>query len=46
MNRRQKRLLEDLYVAWLAHSRRGEKREPLATVRRLVEAGDKRKARG
>ena len=39
-------LWEDLYDAYLAHSRRGERREPLATVKRLVEARAKRKARG
>jgi hypothetical protein len=44
--KQHKRLWEDLYDAWLANSRRSEKRESLAKVRRLVEAGAKRKARG
>ena len=44
--RKHKRLWEDLYDAYLAHTRRGERRESLATVRRLVQAGAKRKARG
>jgi hypothetical protein len=44
--KKHKRLWEDLYDAYLAHSHRGERRESLATVKRLVEAGAKRKARG
>jgi hypothetical protein len=44
--RKHKRLWEDLYDAYLAHNRRGERRESLATVRRLVEASAKRTARG
>jgi hypothetical protein len=44
--RKHKRLWEDLYDAYLAHNRRGEPRESLATVRRLVEASAKRTARG
>ncbi len=44
--KKHKRLWEDLYDAYLAHHRRGERRESLATVRRLIEAGAKRKARG
>jgi hypothetical protein len=44
--KKHKRLWEDLYDAYLAHSRRGERRESLATVKRLIEARAKRKARG
>lgn len=33
--KKHKRLWEDLYDAYLAHSRRGERRESLATVKRL-----------
>jgi hypothetical protein len=44
--KRHKRLSEDLHDAYLTHTRWGERRESLATVRRLVEAGAKRKARG
>jgi hypothetical protein len=44
--KKHKRLWEDLYDAYLAHSRRGDRRESLATVKRLVEASAKRKARG
>ena len=44
--KRHKRLWEDLYDGYLAHSRRSERRESLATVKRLVEARAKRKARG
>jgi hypothetical protein len=44
--KKHKQLWEDLYDAYLAHSRRGERRESLATVKRLVEARAKRKARG
>ncbi len=41
--KKHKRLWEDLYDAYLAHSRRGERREFL---KRLVEARAKRKTRG
>ncbi len=41
-----KELWEDLYDAYLAHRRRNEPRESLATVKRLIEAKGKRKARG
>ena len=34
--KKHKRLWEDLYDAYLAHSRRGERRESLATVKRLI----------
>ena len=44
--KKHKQLWEELYDAYLAHSRRGEPRESLATVKRLVEARAKRKARG
>ncbi|HEY8067913.1 MAG TPA: hypothetical protein VIF38_03395 [Burkholderiales bacterium] len=44
--KKHKRLWEDLYDAYLAHTRRGERRESLATVKRLVRASAKRKARG
>jgi len=44
--RKHKRLWEDLYDAYLAHSRRAEPRESLATVKRLIEVRAKRKARG
>ena len=44
--RKHRRLWEDLYDAYLAHRRRGEPRESLATVKRLIEGGAKRKARG
>ncbi|MEO8717885.1 MAG: hypothetical protein ABI423_06655, partial [Burkholderiales bacterium] len=44
--KKHKRLWEDLYDAYLAHTRRGDRRESLATVKRLVEARAKRKARG
>ena len=44
--RKHRQLWEDLYDGYLAHSRRGEPRESLATVKRLVEAQAKRKARG
>jgi hypothetical protein len=44
--RKHKRLWEDLYDAYLAHTRRGERRESLATVKRLVRTSAKRKARG
>ncbi len=35
--KKHRRLWEDLYDAYLAHSRRGERRESLATVKRLLE---------
>lgn len=41
-----KDLWEDLYDAFLAHRRRNEPRESLATVKRLIEAKGKRKGRG
>ena len=44
--KKHKRPWEDLYDAYLAHTRRGERRESLATVKRLIEAQAKRKARG
>ena len=44
--KKHKRLWEDLYDAYLAHSRRGERRESLALVKRLVEARAKRRTRG
>ena len=44
--KKHRRLWEDLYDAYLAHARRGERRESLATVRRLIESRAKRKARG
>jgi hypothetical protein len=44
--KKHKRLWEDLYDAYLAHNRRGERRESLGTVKRLVEASAKHKARG
>ena len=44
--KKHKRLWEDLYDAYLAHIRRGDRRESLATVKRLVETRAKRKARG
>lgn len=44
--KKHKQLWEDLYDAYLAHSRRGERRESLATVKRLIGARAKRKARG
>jgi hypothetical protein len=44
--KKHRRLWEDLYDAYLAHERRGERRESLATVKRLIQARSKRKARG
>jgi len=44
--KKHKHLWEDLYDAYLAHSRRGERRESLAAVKRLVVVRAKRKARG
>lgn len=44
--KKHRRLWEDLYDAWLAHSRRAERRESLATVKRLIGGRVKRKARG
>ena len=44
--KKHKRLWEDLYDAYLAHIRRGDRRESLATVKRLVVTRAKRKARG
>ena len=34
--KKHKQLWEDLHDAYLAHSRRGERRESLATVKRLI----------
>ena len=44
--KKHKRLWEDLYDAYLAQSRRGDRRETLALVKRLVEARAKRRTRG
>ncbi|HEX9433442.1 MAG TPA: hypothetical protein VF936_11730 [Burkholderiales bacterium] len=44
--KKHKRLWEDLYDAYLAHTRRNERRESLAAVKRLIERSAKRKARG
>jgi hypothetical protein len=44
--KKHKKLWEDLYDAYLAHSRRGERRESLATVKHLVETRARRKRRG
>jgi hypothetical protein len=44
--KKHKRLWEDFYDTCLAHARRGERRESLTTVKRLVAASAKRKARG
>jgi hypothetical protein len=44
--KKHRQLWEDLYDAYLAQSRRGDRRESLETVKRLVEARAKRKARG
>ena len=44
--KKHKRLWEDLYDAYLAHIRRGDRRESLATVKRLIVTRAKRKARG
>ena len=44
--KKHKRLWEDLYDAYLAHIRRGEPREPLATVKRLIEGRARRRAGG
>ena len=44
--KKHKDLWEDLYDAYLAHRRRNEPRESLATVKRLIKAKDKRRARG
>jgi hypothetical protein len=44
--KKHKGLWEDLYDAYLAHSRRREPRESLATVKRLLSVSAKRKARG
>jgi len=43
--KKHRRLWEDLYDSYLAYSRRTERRESLATVRRLV-SGRKRGVRG
>jgi hypothetical protein len=44
--RKNKRLWEDLYDAYLAHERRTEPRESLASVKRRLERQVKRKPRG
>jgi len=44
--KKHKRLWEDLYDACLAHARHDERRESLATVKRLIEVSAKRNARG
>ena len=44
--KKHKQLWEDLYDAYLAHSRRRERRETLASVKRQIETRAKRKARG
>ena len=44
--KKHKGLWEDLFDAYVAHQRRGEPRESLAAVKRLVVARAKRKARG
>jgi uncharacterized short protein YbdD (DUF466 family) len=44
--KKHKELWEDLYDAYLAHRRRHEPRESLATVKRLVEAKRRKRTRG
>ncbi len=44
--KKHKGLWEDLFDAYIAHQRRGEPRDSLATVKRLVVAKAKRKGRG
>jgi hypothetical protein len=44
--KKHKDLWEDLYDAYLAHCRRHEPRESLATVKRLVEAKRRKRTRG
>ena len=44
--KKHKGLWEDLFDAYIAHQRRGEPRDSLAEVKRLVVAKAKRKARG
>ena len=44
--KKHKGLWEDLFDAYIAHQRRSEPRDSLATVKRLVVAKAKRKARG
>jgi hypothetical protein len=44
--KKHQQLWEDIYDAYLAHFRRGERRESVATVKRLVAARAKRKAHG
>jgi len=44
--KKHKELWEDLYDAYVAHRRHNEPRESLASVKRLIEAKAKRKARG
>ena len=44
--KKHKALWEDLYDAYVAHCRRNEPRQSLASVKRLIEAKAKRKSRG
>ena len=44
--KKHKGLWEDLFDAYVAHRRRNEAREPLARVKRMIEAKAKRKSRG
>ena len=44
--KKHKDLREDLYDAYVAHRRRNEPRQSLASVKRLIEAKAKRKSRG
>lgn len=44
--KKHKDLWEDLYDAYVAHRRRNEPRESLASVKMLIEAKTKRKPRG
>ncbi len=44
--KKHKGLWEDLFDAYVAHQRQGEPRVSLATVKRLLVAQAKRKARG
>ena len=44
--KKHKGLWEDLFDAYIAHQRRGDPRDSLATVKRLVVAKAKRKTRG
>lgn len=44
--KKHKGLWEDIYDAYVAHRRRNEPRESLVSVKRLIEAKAKCKARG